>query len=288
MCQAPAVGSGDVYEPERGNPPLRDCEALRPESDLKIHSQGSGPGAPSRSLAWTDTHRVVPHPCLTPGPLPHASRPGLWAPSSGCCVPMVQLRGCRGDPPSPAGPGPDLSITPQSTGGFSGQGGENVTRLQTLIQRTWEEPEAERDLLPMGGRLAGWVWPKGRRRECSGPQRLKRRPLPRRLQAEVEPQRPRGDPRLAGRFLSPLSPEGRAARVLGVGTAAPLRSAVLPRQGPSGVSFWQRRGRRWRQAEVEAGGRACSSLVDLLTAACVDGWPGRQAVRQETGCQSGS
>lgn len=41
-----------------------------------------------------------------------------------------------------------------------------------------------------------------------------------------------------------------------------------------------------KRAEVEGGGRACSSLGrkedDVLTAAFVDGWPGRQAVRQES------
>jgi len=41
-----------------------------------------------------------------------------------------------------------------------------------------------------------------------------------------------------------------------------------------------------KRAEVEGGGRASSSLGrkedDVLTAAFVDGWPGRQAVRQES------
>lgn len=90
----------------------------------------------------------------------------------------------------------------------------------------------------------------------------------------MEPQRPRGDPRLAERFPSPLSLEGRAAPALGMSDSSSLTVGGATLSGTvQGFFLAQKR------AEEEAGGRACSSLVDLLIAACVDGWPGWQAVR---------
>lgn len=130
-------------------------------------------------------------------------------------------------------------------------------RLQTLMQRTWEEPEVEEACRP---RVVVRPQPRGAGQGMLRTRRrLKHQRLPRRHQASGRggapaPSTPGMTPGLLSVFSLPVEasrgpPEGRAAWAPGVGTAAPLQSAGLPCQGQSGVSFWQRRGRRWREAE---------------------------------------